>query len=467
MGCDQDARLLDAPSAPTTRFVALSFVTPQESPRGKVLIIGGGPAGLAAAHTLRQRGVEATILEASDRAGGRMAGETFDGFSVSTGAQFFNRDYRTALDFAGDLGVPIHSLRLAGGAVSGYVGEGNFRRSTFANLLSMRVYSTRATWQMVKLMLSLARRRKGLKSADYAGLLDLDVPEESFADYALRKGGPDLVAEVCDPLTVSVVLATPDRVGTVFGVRSLWNALKPSQAFMNPERGVGHFSSVLSEACAGFTRLSSPVEEVVIKDGIARGVKVKGALQRAEVVICATTATAALRIIPGLSKDTSDALAQVSYSSSCHVVLGVEGNPLARGVYLMLFPSDSGFRLAGVCDATVAAPGSAPTGRGLIHAYYPERFSDELFHLSDRVITEQSIKEIRRVVPDPPSLSSAGSTAGRRRSACLLAERYRRCTSFVQGASPEPPDFSWRVNTPTSPESKARSAAASSQPRTH
>ena len=369
----------------------------------KVVVVGGGPAGLAAAYTLRRRGVEATILESADHAGGRMAGEAVDGFSISTGTQFFDGTYSTARRLAGELDVPLHTTRLAGGAMSQHVKGGRFRRVTFANLCLMRLYSPRALRQTMKVMLKLGRRRSDLLAADYAGLLDLDVGGESFAAYALRHGGPEMVAEVCDPLAVSVVLARPDRIGALFGVRSLWNALgSPFQTFRNPEQGVGAFAAALGEACADFTLLSRPVEEVAVRDGAVHGVVADDGLHRADAVICATTATTARRIIPSLPEDVSGALAQVTYSSSCHVVLGVEGHPLAPGVYLMLFPTESGFRLASVGDATVAAPRSAPEGNGLVHAYYPEQHTGELFPLDDAEITRQCIEEVRRAVPAMP-----------------------------------------------------------------
>lgn len=387
----------------------------------KVIVIGGGPAGLAAAYTLRQRGLEATVLEAADHAGGRMAVEAVDGFSISTGAQFFDGTYSTAQHLADELDVPLHALRRGGGAISQHVKGGGFRRVTFPNLLLMRVHSLRAAWQLLRVLLKLRRRREELRAADYAGLLDLDVPGESFAAYALRHGGPEMLAQVCDPMAVSVVLARPDRIGTVFGVRSLWNAHdNPSQTFQNPEQGVGAFAAALGEACADFTVLSWPVQEVVVRDGVVHGVVAgDGVLHEADAVICATTATTALRIIPGLSEDVRDALEQITYSSSCHVVFGVEGHPLGQGTYLMLFPSAAGFRLASVADATVAAPRSAPEGSGLIHAYYPEQYADELLRLDDAEITRRCIEEVRRVVPQMPREPLFSRVYRRNEAVCL------------------------------------------------
>lgn len=55
----------------------------------KVVVVGGGAAGLAATYTLRKHGTDVTLFEASDRAGGRMYGEVVDGFYVDSGACIF------------------------------------------------------------------------------------------------------------------------------------------------------------------------------------------------------------------------------------------------------------------------------------------------------------------------------------------------------------------------------------------
>ncbi|RMI41638.1 FAD-dependent oxidoreductase [Streptomyces triticirhizae] len=52
-----------------------------------VVIIGAGTAGLAAAHRLSAAGLAITVLEASDRIGGRMATEQRDGFLLDRSSQ--------------------------------------------------------------------------------------------------------------------------------------------------------------------------------------------------------------------------------------------------------------------------------------------------------------------------------------------------------------------------------------------
>ncbi|MCA9773839.1 MAG: FAD-dependent oxidoreductase, partial [Myxococcales bacterium] len=56
----------------------------------RVLVIGAGMAGLTAARALRLAGVDATILEARDRIGGRMHTETISGAPVDMGASWIH-----------------------------------------------------------------------------------------------------------------------------------------------------------------------------------------------------------------------------------------------------------------------------------------------------------------------------------------------------------------------------------------
>lgn len=57
---------------------------------GDVIVIGAGLAGLACAHALEEFGFSATVLEASDRVGGRAGGYSIDGFKCDAGLQWFD-----------------------------------------------------------------------------------------------------------------------------------------------------------------------------------------------------------------------------------------------------------------------------------------------------------------------------------------------------------------------------------------
>ena len=64
---------------------------------GDVIVVGGGPSGLAAAHRLSRAGVAVRVLEAGDRVGGKMLTSHRQGFVVDEGAFFLPTTYRTLL----------------------------------------------------------------------------------------------------------------------------------------------------------------------------------------------------------------------------------------------------------------------------------------------------------------------------------------------------------------------------------
>lgn len=68
--------------APSSRATPLG-------PGGRVIVVGAGPAGMTAAHRLRQAGVDVVVLEAAPTHGGRIKRDvTFTDFPLSLGAEW-------------------------------------------------------------------------------------------------------------------------------------------------------------------------------------------------------------------------------------------------------------------------------------------------------------------------------------------------------------------------------------------
>jgi protoporphyrinogen oxidase len=71
----------------------------------KVIVVGAGMAGLAAAYRLRNAGVDVTVLESSDHVGGRLGTDSRDGYMIERGAQLITSTYRNALELVKELGL--------------------------------------------------------------------------------------------------------------------------------------------------------------------------------------------------------------------------------------------------------------------------------------------------------------------------------------------------------------------------
>ncbi len=70
-----------------------------------VLIVGAGMAGLSAAHRLKQEGFEVTVLEATERIGGRMSTDFVDDSFLDRGAQFLSDGYANVCRLVDALGL--------------------------------------------------------------------------------------------------------------------------------------------------------------------------------------------------------------------------------------------------------------------------------------------------------------------------------------------------------------------------
>src|SRR5262245_4196721 len=81
-------------------------VDAQAAPSARVIVVGGGLAGLVTAYELQKHGVTSHILEAEGRLGGRVATIEYDGQRAEAGLQELWRDNPLA-GLVRELAVPL------------------------------------------------------------------------------------------------------------------------------------------------------------------------------------------------------------------------------------------------------------------------------------------------------------------------------------------------------------------------
>ena len=71
------------------------------SSKSDVLVVGAGLAGLSAAIHLQNAGRSVTVIESSDRAGGRVTSDHIDGYICDRGFQLINSKYPALIELDG------------------------------------------------------------------------------------------------------------------------------------------------------------------------------------------------------------------------------------------------------------------------------------------------------------------------------------------------------------------------------
>ncbi|MDE0407215.1 MAG: NAD(P)/FAD-dependent oxidoreductase [Alphaproteobacteria bacterium] len=377
----------------------------------RVLIVGGGTSGLAAAYSLlrSKEDIEVVVLEAADRAGGRIAGDEVDGFFIDTGAETFIESYSTVRKLAESLGIPLmYPPSVTGGLIyskgdfhGGYVG-GNLKQrlETLKTLILFRVFSLKAILQMLRFSRMMKKRSKDLSIEDPMKLAAFDT-EQSFAAFAENNSLSDYVNEIAHVNIAAYTAASAEEIGAAYGMSVLWNfSLNRAENICLPEKGVGSFATALVRACAEATRVSTPVQRIVIENGAATGVVTEsGESIPADAVICAVPATIATRIVPELPADVRDVLSRISYSPVVKVVMGLDCELFPRSMLAALFPKHSGSFLLAVVNFKCVAPGIAPEGKSLLHVLTVGDDTRALLPLSDDAIETKVVGEVRKYFP--------------------------------------------------------------------
>ena len=373
----------------------------------RVVIVGGGFAGLSAAYTLMKRGITPLLLESSERAGGRGKGEQIDGFSVDMGAFVFTATYDTAFRLCEELGLPLVRSQMKFGHFRGgrWVTTtpegsiGSFVRQIPA-AIAMGFGSPKGFLSGTKVMRQIHRQAEYMSFAGDSPLSEIDV-DEAFGDYLQRLGVPaKLQVTLTGPL--KMILGDPMPAGQALMRAYIGETMLSGGAVSMPERGIGSLSAALAAKCADAIRVSTPVSRIVVADGKATGVVAGGETIEADAVICAVPATKVAELVPELPETVRRALSTVSYSTGCRVVIGVDGSPLPVGWHGALYPEDDDAPL--LMDRSKFLPACAPPGKSILDLLIGRDRAKELIPLDDETIKCELLAAARRNAPPGSAL---------------------------------------------------------------
>lgn len=371
----------------------------------RVVIIGGGAAGLSAAYTLKKKGIEPLLLESLEHVGGRLAGERVDGFFVDAGADFFTSSCDVAHEMCHELGVPQARLKMK----LGWYRHGRWVTTTpglsATNLIrnlpaagSLGFLSPRSIRACRKLFGDTTHQSTRLGFMSDSRLAEWN-DAETFGDYLDRIAVPQSVQSTLKGFFETITMGDVGNSGQAYMLTYVSEILLRADKLWVPEKGTSDLARALAAACGDAIRVSTTVHRVETRGDIVTRVATDAGPIEADAVICAVPATRVPDLIPELSDGIRRALGTVTYSSGCRVVIGLDRPPLPAGWHGAIHPDDDTPLLL---DRSVNLPACAPPGKSTLDLIIGKDRAKELLALNDEEIKRELLREAR-LNPPPGS----------------------------------------------------------------
>jgi len=192
-----------------------------------VVVVGAGLAGLSAAQSLIEAGVDVRVLEASTTVGGRVQTDEINGYRFDRGFQLINARYPEvkALNIIDKLDFRF-ALRAVDIALDGSVVRLGDPRKYFLSALRSESGSIREKISFLKYLFSQSTHGSNVESE------------------LLAAGCNNLYTRVLKPFLTGVFLAQPSRVDSVSGREIIKGFVTGAPGL--PARGAGELSQVLA-----------------------------------------------------------------------------------------------------------------------------------------------------------------------------------------------------------------------------
>jgi oxygen-dependent protoporphyrinogen oxidase len=398
-------------------------------PGARVVIVGAGIAGLAAAYELTRRGVGSLVLDAGHRPGGVILTERIDGFLIDAGPDSLLAQKPAALDLCRELGLGERVMPTRPPRRAFILRRGRFHPLPEASVLGIPTrFMPLATTGLFTLA---GKARMGL---------DLILPrrtttgdpddDESIGAFMRRRFGDEVVRYLAQPLLAGIHSGDVERlsmralfprlIDAEARHRSLilaFRRMQGSQAgsasdgiFRSLPGGIGELADCLVAALpAGTVRAGAPVRSIEATPGGYRLILDGHPPVAAHAVIVTTPAHAAARLFAAIDARLAARCAEVPYVSSATAALGYRRDQVAHplaGSGFVVPKVEADVRLMAGSWVSSKWPGRAPEGYVLLRAFLGGARDPDLMSWEDGDLAALARTEMARLhgISGDPSL---------------------------------------------------------------
>lgn len=378
----------------------------------KLIVIGAGPMGLAAAYQAAKRGYDVDVLEAGDRVGGMAAHFDFDGLSIERFYHFCCLSDNDTFELLGELGL-ADKMRWVSTRMGFFV-DGRMYRwgDPWALLTFPRIDLISKIRYGLQIFLSTKR-------SDWRRLDRVDAKS-----WFIAWSGQRAYDRLWKPLLELKFFELSDNISAAW----IWQRIKrlgKSRKSLFEER-LGYIEggsetlvnalAAAIEAKGGRIHLSAAASRIVIEDGAVVGVEAGDRRFMAGKVI----STIATPYVPALLADAPEAMRQ-TYQRIGNVGVVCIIHKLARSVSPNFWVniSDPRFDIPGIVEFSKLRPVGGET---IVYVPYYMPQSHPKFALSDEALIEESWSYLKLLNPALTDADRLGSRAGRLRYAQPVCE---------------------------------------------
>jgi oxygen-dependent protoporphyrinogen oxidase len=364
----------------------------------QIVVIGAGISGLAAARRLRERGCQVTVLERSDRVGGRATSDRREGFRFDSGAHQVCATDRNLLGLIASAGLaeqllPLRPFGLAqvrGGESSPIDPVGMLG---VARLPGVRFHEA----------LRLTRLPRILRR--FQGILDPHRPElaarlddRSIADFTRLYFGRSVLEGWVAPLSADPSLCDPESTSRVlFLLRYVARRYAPVGTLRS---GLADLAHAVAEGATA--RLGTPARAIESAGGRVNVYLAEPDGERsleADAVILATPATAAREIAdPLLETAERDFLARIRYVAAIVMGAALDRAVVGRATRTRV-PVGEGWPVVTVCVEPGGPGAPAPEGKELALVTASDRWSRAHLESPDEMVEKDLLGFLQRLHP--------------------------------------------------------------------
>jgi protoporphyrinogen/coproporphyrinogen III oxidase len=396
----------------------------------RIIVVGGGIAGLAAAHRLvelnneESLGLEVMLMEASPRLGGAIATEKIGDFIVEAGPDSFITEKPWALRLCERLGLGSRLVSTQAANQKIYVvhkGKLQVLPEGFFLLAPTRF------WPFVQTPLfSLGGKLR--MAAEIFLPRGATNGDESLGAFVRRRFGAEALDRVAQPLVGGIYAADPDKLSlsaTMPRFKEMERARRSVILSMvseqrrrarNRETGSGARWSLFVTLAGGMkelveairnrlpeenVRLNSPAKNVTYdEEKRAWSVSTTGKALNADAVILATPAFQTGDMLGLIGSDASNELKRIAYASSATVSLAFRQKDFPRPLdsFGFVVPAIESRKIMACTFSSLKYPGRAPDGSVLLRVFVGGSLQPELFQNDDATMEKNVRHELTNLL---------------------------------------------------------------------